>query len=725
MKITEENVYRILDSISGRGLTVKEMLSVMDQKKKRKTLLRKILRKMGKQKQCYKNNNRYFLKDQVSTVSEQRRGKFRLNGSNSGRGLQRKIPRGMVWCKKGQFCVYSFEDKIEYILGRQGLRNILHGDVVNYSFAREKSGQKSVFITEIVDRRIKQIKGNVVFQKKGPLLFISESPHFKQNFRVTNSIAAKHLPVEAWLDISSYSQTKSKNQLEGKAKVQSVNCQSIDPLVSEILRQNKISTRFSDSILQACSSLPTSVRYKKGDSRFDLRDLPFVTIDGDDAKDFDDAVYAEKEGDHYRVWVSIADVAEYVPMGSNLDKEAFNRGVSTYFPGTVYPMLPEALSNGLCSLKEGVNRKTLTCEMLIDQTGRTIHSKIYPSLNKITCRLTYALVDSFFETGTLPQKKTFPDLSRALTLYGEIAERLEKKRVKRGFISFNLPDTGFEFDNKNRIINIGKKYQTKAMKLIEQFMLEANETVGVFCSKHKIPIIWRNHPPPLQDKTKELRQLLRQCGLEVSNMDSGREYNQVLKKIKDSKDKDFLEHAMLRSMSLAVYEIQRKGHFGISASHYCHFTSPIRRYPDLMVHRALKAYFNGSKMLKIPEFMAAAVSEKERQSEGAERSMVKLEKTKFMAGRIGEIFKAKAIGFVKSGIFVEIDSPYVEGFVSLNSIYDDRYELDEKKHKMRGKTRRKQIGIGTELKVILTKLDLKYLGPEFDWICWTKKDTID
>ena len=714
MKITQENLVRVLASASDQGMTVKELLFALNQKKKRKALVRKILKKMAGQKQCFKHNNRFILIEaiEVSKKSTTRR-------AIGKRPVDKQIPMGICLYKNKRKIIYSFENQTEYLLANQGSNAFLHGNSVIFTLKKDKGGAKVADISSIVDHRINQLNGKIVRTRNGQIFFSPKQSIFPSRFAILGNQVKNSLPQEdIWLEISPSSMLKKTP--EGQI-IRQQNDVEERALIRTILVENKIASSFSATVLKSCEPFSKTVRLGKNDPRIDLRDYSFVTIDGENAKDFDDAIYAQKRKNQYQIWVSIADVSEYVEKGSKLDVEAFTRGNSTYFPEIAYPMLPEVLSNGLCSLKEGVNRKTLTCEIGLNFEGKVLSFKIYPSINKISCRLTYRSVDQFFASGKIKQSRSFPKLGDSLNLYREISDVLEKKRRKRGSINFDLPETRFIFDKDSRIVDVDKTSQTQAMKLIEQFMLEANENVGKFCVKHKVPILWRNHPKPLLDKVKELKWLLSNHNVKTSSLASGKQYNSILKNLKKIPDKDYLEVAMLRSMSLAVYETEAKKHFGLAATHYCHFTSPIRRYADLQVHRAIKSFLNNRKRFSIPEYLAKTVSERERLSVSAERSAVKLKKFLLVLDHIGTIFEARVSGFMKHGMFVEIQHPYVEGYVSLGSIYDDRYEVDKQHLTMWGKKQKRRISIGMSLKVMLTGGDWKNKSPNFDWICWLQE----
>lgn len=728
MKLNQENVFKFLETVSEKGATSKEILSALGQKSRKKAQLRKILKVLSRDKICFKNNNRYFLRepsepttpadhDPISKKRPLKKPRPIIRAESERKTRNKNHLLGKVIFENQGKSVYSFDFQKDFRLNKRDKEIYLHGDLVSFAIQKNRQSGEMATIVEMLRRRISCLRGDAHLEKKGRLVFFPDNKKGPRQYGVVNSVAlGKNRQRKAWLDISK--NTFHNRKPEGTVRLIDEENPQRSELLEEILATNNIPTRFPESVLKACQTLPQNVHFEAKDSRRDLRKYPFVTIDGEDAKDFDDAIYAEQEGENYRIWVSIADVAAYVPPGSVIDREAFSRGTSTYLPGIAYPMLPKALSNGICSLKEGVNRKTITCESVIDQKGKTLSFEVYPSFNKIACRLTYKKVDEFYETGQLKSRKIFPDLNQYLELYKTISRILRNRRIKAGFIDFCLPETKFVYDKEGQITDIFKIYQSVAMQVIEQFMLLANENVAKFCNRHKLPIIWRNHPPPQPDKLEKLKKLLWNNHIQVSSLKSGKDYNLLMKTIEDNPDKDFIETSMLRSMSLAIYETKRLGHFGIASEFYCHFTSPIRRYPDLMVHRALRNHFNGKKSYKIQEYIASTASDRERLATNAERSAVKFHKLWYMASYIGEIYEAKIVGMIHSGVFIEIEHPYVEGFVPFATIHDDLYEFDEDAVCIRGTRRKTRYTFGNKLQVLLTRLDWGNLSPEFDWICW-------
>lgn len=720
MNISEKSVYQVLYGSGEEGLTVREILLALNQRMKKKAQLRKALRILTGKNICYKKDNHYFLKD----LSGRAPAGIKLSvkpGRSAGKNRKlNRFPEGIFMRKRGKPVVFSHHDGETYPVNPQGGLHLLHGDRIRFSLQRGKSEKPVAHPSEILKRSITLLKGKLNSGAKGQIFFNPLSPSFPSRFKVINQPpGSPRGAVDVLMKLTTCSE--SSRTPEGRIDYSISGESARTHIIEDILAENRIPLHFPKQVLNEGDRFPRIVPIKKNENRRDIRDLPFITIDGDDAKDFDDAIYAEPDGDNYRLLISIADVAEYVEPQSKLDQEARIRGTSTYLPGVTIPMLPPILSEGLCSLKAGVNRKTLTCEIVIDPNGEVLASDIYQSICCIKRRLTYQQVDHFFETGSFGRRKTFHKQNELLLLHQKIADILEKKRRKRGAIDFQLPDTSFAYDPNNRIMGIGKSYQTKAMRVIEQYMLEANETVARFCEKNRIPIIWRNHPSPLPAKIANLKQLFWNNNLSISGLRESRDFNQALQKCRQSEDRQLLEYRVLRTMSLADYGTRREGHFGLAATHYCHFTSPIRRYPDLIVHRGLKAFLNRRRSPAVSERLARDLSDRERLAATAERAAVKFSKMIFMADRIGEVLQVKVSGFNWKGLFVELTEPYVEGFINYASITDDSYDYDERKQQVIGRKHGLSVAYGSSLKAMLTGLDKRQFMPVFDWLCWVSE----
>ena len=717
MNISEKNVYQVLFASGEEGLTVRELLLGLNQRMQKKAQLRKALRKLTGKNICYKKDNHYFLKDRSNGVPAGIKVKGKTRGSAGKNRKANRFPEGVYLKRQGKPVVLSVLDGKTYPVSPKEAGWLFHGDRIRFSLLKGPKKQTVALPSEILKRSITLLQGKLKSGAKGKCFFEPLNPSFPRQFKVINRYQFGPDTADVLLKITDYGNDSHipEGRVDGSIFSESARAS----IIEGILAENRIPLRFPKRVLSEGSRFPKAVRLRKSEDRRDLRPLQFVTIDGDDAKDFDDAIYAEAEGKNYRLWISIADVAEYVERNSELDQEARKRGTSTYLPGTAIPMLPPVLSNGLCSLKAGVNRKTLTCEILIDSSGKVLTTDIYQSINCISRRLTYQQVDHFFETGSFGKNRPFSEQNELLLRSKKIADILQKKRRKRGAIDFRMPESAFTYDAENRIAGIAKIYQTKAMGMIEQFMLEANEAIALFCERNRIPIMWRNHPAPLPAKISNLKQLFWNNNLKIPELRESGDFNRAMQKSRQSENRQALEFSVLRTMSLADYGIRREGHFGLAATHYCHFTSPIRRYPDLIVHRGVKAFLNRRRNPAVSEKLATDLSNRERLAVSAERTAVKFNKMIFLVGRMGEMMKVKISGFNWKGLFVELCDPYVEGFVEYASITDDTYDYDERLHQVICRKNKRLVTYGTELDVMLTGLNKRQFMPIFDWLGWT------
>jgi ribonuclease R len=719
MNITEHQIHHLLSSVDPEGLTLKELLLALNQRAHKRNQLRKALKKLSQKGLCRKIDDRYYSQGQLPKKKTRRPASDgREMGPKRSPGAFQDDLQGVFVCENGCPQLIALPEGRRFPLKPADAEGLMHGDRVR--FRRDPLRNPSeVQLDGLIRRGITMLRGQIKPDKHGTVSFIADSPLFPHRFKVEGGRLRGHnTPRPVLLEITRY----PDRQRPGTGRLDGFFGADLEGrhLIAAILSEHAIRTAFPDKVRAAGNRLPGAVRLDRREDRTDLRHLPFVTIDGEDARDFDDAIFLRPDGDGFRLWVSIADVAAYVREGSELDREAAARGTSIYLPQAVYPMLPEGLSNGLCSLKEGVNRRTLTCEVQLSGSGRPVACSVYRSLIKTACRLTYRQVDDFFETGTLRPRKAFPELDRFLTLCREVASLLERKRTARGALRFSLPETRFVYDRQGRIVDCIKWFQSDGEKVIEQLMLEANEAIARFCEKNRIPILWRNHPPPLTEKLLDLQQLFWQFGLTIPELGKGREINRALRRLKTHPQRELLEYSLLRSLTLAVYENRRQGHFGLAATHYCHFTSPIRRYPDLLVHRAISAYLDGKPARHIAATTGVAASEREQAATAAERAVVKLTKLRMLTSAIGAVMMVVVTGYHRRGLFVELNGPYAEGFVAFESIIDDHYDYDEAQHLVIARHHRRIIAVGTRLQAILTRLDRRYLSAELEWLGWVE-----
>ncbi|MEI7432014.1 MAG: ribonuclease R, partial [Betaproteobacteria bacterium] len=476
------------------------------------------------------------------------------------------------------------------------------------------------------------------------------------------------------------------------------------------LRKHDLPFEFSPRVAEETKALPDKVKKEEWEGRKDLRDLPLVTIDGETARDFDDAVFAEKKGKGWRLVVAIADVSHYVKPGMTLDREAMERGNSVYFPRRVIPMLPEKLSNGLCSLNPDVERLAMVCDMDINVSGEIKAYTFYPAVFRSRARLTYNQVWDWLSAKAQPETDIHRALQPQLQALYALFQVLLKARHKRGAIDFETVETMMLFNEQGKIDNIVPVHRNDAHRLIEECMLAANVCASAFLEAHKQPCLYRVHEGPTPEKLEGLRSFLKEFGLGLPGGDSptAKDYGVLLEKIKPRPDAQLLQTVMLRSLRQAMYSPDNVGHFGLSYEHYTHFTSTIRRYPDLLVHRSIKAVLNGARYApgKWDE-IGMHCSMTERRADEATRDVNNWLKCYYMRDRIGEEFEGTIAGVVPFGVFVALDSVYVEGLVHVSELGEDYFQFDNVKHQMLGERSGQRYRLGDRLKVKLVRADLE------------------
>ena len=457
--------------------------------------------------------------------------------------------------------------------------------------------------------------------------------------------------------------------------------------------------------------LGKTVKARDIEGRLDLRSTPFVTIDGVTAKDFDDAVFcAPRSGGGWRIYVAIADVAHYVPAGSALDLAAKERGNSVYFSAGVVPMLPESLSNGLCSLKPKVDRLAMVCEMLLDETGKVTRTRFHEAVIHSHARLTYDQVAEWLDHPDSADANILPHLQHLFSVY----QLLNSHREARGAIAFETVETQVNFTESGRIASIVPVHRNVAHKIIEEFMLLTNEATANFIARSKLPSLFRVHEPPEQKKLLTLKQFLKLHGLRLTGgtEPTGMDYSRLLARIAPRKDAELLQTVLLRSMQQAIYWPNNLGHFGLAYQSYCHFTSPIRRYADLLIHRAIKHKLNQRKASDYPYTMddmkqlSEHVSMTERRADLASRDALDWLKCDFIRHRLGDTFSAKITDVTSFGFFVSLSDIYVQGLVHISTLEGDYYHYDPAHFQLQGKRSGKIYQLGDLVTVQLSQVDV-------------------
>lgn len=478
--------------------------------------------------------------------------------------------------------------------------------------------------------------------------------------------------------------------------------------ILSIVKDFDLPMEFSEKVLNQAERVAKPVSEADMAVRLDLRDWTMVTIDGEDAKDLDDAISITKEDDRYILGVHIADVTNYVQENSALDREALKRGTSVYLVDRVIPMLPHALSNGICSLNAGEDRLALSCIMTINQSGAVIDHQIAETVVHIDERMTYTSVKKILEEQDEEEIQKYKTLVPMFQQMETLAAVLRKKRRKRGSIDFDFPETKMVLDDNGKPVELKPYDRNVATRIIEEFMLLANETVAEDYFWQEIPFLYRTHEMPDEEKIKKLSTFINNFGhsMHVSNKEiRPKEIQKLLDNIEGSEEEMLISRLALRSMKQARYTTENLGHFGLAASHYCHFTSPIRRYPDLQIHRIIKENLRGRLLEErrahyssiLPD-VAKTTSERERVAEEAERETIKLKKVEFMEAHMGEVFEGVISSVTKWGIYVELPNT-IEGLIHVTNMQDDHYNFIEAQYEMVGEHTGKTYKLGEKVLV--------------------------
>ena len=477
------------------------------------------------------------------------------------------------------------------------------------------------------------------------------------------------------------------------------------------LYRYQIPAKFSAEALEQNDKISTEIKAIDKKKRVDLTSHKLVTIDGSDSRDFDDAVYAEKMGSNWKLIVAIADVSHYVPEGTTLDKEAFERGNSVYFPRRVVPMLPEKLSNNLCSLNPKVERLCLTCEMTISKQGELLDYKFYSAFMTSAARLTYDKVSKMIEEKDSKLRKEYRGgvLQNLDSLY-DLYKTLKFAKSKRGVMDFDRPESKMIFNEKGKIEKIVAASRNDAHRLIEECMLMANQATAKFLAEEKEDFLYRIHPRPSADKIKSTRKFLQALGINLDGEfnPEPKDFSKVLAEASKRKDENIIKTVVLRTMMQASYTPENEGHFGLAFEDYTHFTSPIRRYPDLLAHRAIKRVLNKRKRQanRGMEEVGAHLSMTERRADDATRDVEKWLKCEYMRKNLGETFSGIISGVSSFGLFVELDGVFVEGTVALTDMKGDYYNFDETRQQFKGEKTKRILKLGDFLKVKIASVSL-------------------
>lgn len=577
------------------------------------------------------------------------------------------------------------------------LKSAMNGDRVRVrAHAKDKKTRKGWGeVIEILQRATKTLPGMIRSNHGGPLFFVPFDKTLQNRTFVIDGGTKKLKEGDAILaDIQSYPENPLKPL---RLKVQTILGREgeVDRDTALVAARYGLPRAFSDEVEAAAAKLPENPGPEDWKGRMDFRKKRIFTMDGADARDFDDALHIEKNAKgNYLLGVHIADVSHYVQPGTVLDKEALARGTSAYFPGHVVPMFPENLSNGLCSLNPYVPRLTQSCVMEFTPEGERVDAQFFDSVIQSSARLVYEDVTEFLEGAEVDNKRVPPELYKDLRLLKELRKALNRQRSKRGSIDFDLPSAKLLLDDAGDTVGVVPENIGVANHIVEECMLAANEAVAEFLFMKKRPTVYRVHEAPNAEKTHALKDFLDGFNIRVA-LKKGEpltplDLQNVIRKTKGRPEERIVSHVVLRTMMRAVYSVENQGHFGLAAPVYTHFTSPIRRYPDLIVHRALRDERQNKKIHNLKAHKeslvhtAKALSDLERRAQKAEWDLLDLKKARFMMDKTDQIFEGFITGVTAHGVFVQLTEFFVEGFIPREAMKEDHYHFDRVHHRLKG-----------------------------------------
>lgn len=634
---------------------------------------------------------------------------------------QLELVRGRVIARKDGYGFLIPDDGSDDLyLSPYQMRIVFPDDVVLARVSGvDNRGRREGSIVEVLERNTHQIVGyyreeeGISFvepEKKDTGQIVLIAPEEKNN--------AKHGHIVVAVIVA---QPSLKRQATGRV-IEILGDHMAPGLEVEVaIRSYELPYQWQHAIINEVTQIEQTINPQELKKRKDLRHLPFVTIDGEDAKDFDDAVYCKIDSKgNWRLYVAIADVSHYVQHGSALDKEAFLRGNSVYFPNRVLPMLPEELSNGICSLRPNEDRFCMLCEMAIGKEGELLKYKFYEGVIRSQARLTYTEVAKMIQA---KKSKLHPLQSEIENLY-ELYKKLHSQRILRGALDFDTVETRIIFGTNFKIKEIVPVERNEAHRLIEEFMLMANVATALFLSENKMPLLYRVHKGPDPDQLKNLRDYLRGLGLKLGGGadPSPLDYSNLIQKIQTRPDKYIIQTILLRSLKQALYSPVNEGHFGLAYDHYCHFTSPIRRYPDLLVHRGIRHILRKQNIKKFQydennlTNIGTHCSMTERRADEATRDVVDWLKCEFMLDKLGNEFDGVISEVTGFGVFVELKQFYIEGLVHVTALKNDYYHFDPIKRCLTGKRSAKIYRIGDALKIKVVRVNLDQKQIDFDLV---------
>ena len=661
-----------------------------------------LLKVDGKQKKPLTHRLKAMVRDQQ--LSCDREGVFSIFSGKSGVMIGTVIanPKGFGFIKLD-------EGGKDLRLSSKEMQLVFHGDKVKARLLNQRGDAQIVKVIE----SIKTVVGRLHLDQDNAYVVVDDK-------RIRNKINISEVTEdntdEQIVIVEIIKSPTFKSLAVGKITQILGNYMDEGVETDSALYRNGIPVDFSKEALAQTEKLPTTVTEADKKGRIDITDMKLVTIDGEDSRDFDDAVFAEPTNKGWKLVVAIADVSHYVTEGSDLDNDAIERGNSVYFPRRVVPMLPEALSNGLCSINPDVERLCMTCEMNIDSEGNLLDYKFYPAVMFSHARLTYTKVSQILEHHDQALTNEYASVLDNLNTLYDLYKVLKAARTKRGVMDFDRIESQILFNDNGKIDNIVARSRNDAHKLIEECMLMANQATAKFLAHNEEDFLYRIHPKPTAEKVETTRQFLTAIGLTLEGgvQPESKHFAKVLEDAKGRDDENVIKTVVLRTMKQAVYTPANEGHFGLAFDDYTHFTSPIRRYPDLLVHRAINRVLDKNKRKPSKKMIetGAHLSVTERRADDASRDVEQWLKCEYMRDKVGDTFNGVISGVAGFGIFIELTDVFVEGMIAMRDMKDDYYIFDDVHHQLKGERtgRTFQLGDTIKIQVASVSLDDRQMG---------------
>ncbi len=685
----KEVVFSYISSKEYRPLKFKELVVTLQVPKNEKEDLREVLESLVSE----------------GKITIDVKGKFKVSADNVKVGT-------FIGNSKGfGFVEIEGEDQ-DIFIPENAQKGALHNDIVQVKVLEGQTGKRREgVIVSILERKTDEVVGTFAKSKNYGFV-VTDNQKFNRDIYIPKEFSKGAVTGhKVVVKITDYGNKDKKPEGKIVEILGHINDPGVD--IMSIVKGYNLPTEFPGPVMKYIDDISDEVNPDDIGGRVNIRDWQMVTIDGEDAKDLDDAITISKEGEIYKLGVHIADVSNYVKEGSVLDQEALKRGTSVYLVDRVIPMLPHKLSNGICSLNAGVDRLALSCFMDIDSKGNIVSHKIAETVVRVTRRMSYTSVQKILD-GDEGERKEYEPLVPMFELMQELAAILREKRRKRGGIDFDFPESKITLDKKGKPIDIKPYERNTATRIIEDFMLAANETVAEDYFWQDIPFVYRTHEAPDEEKIQKLGIFINNFGYTIKvGQDEihPKEVQKLLDKVEGSPEEALISRLTLRSMKQAKYTVSNDGHFGLSTKYYCHFTSPIRRYPDLQIHRIIKENLRrgmsekrSNHYEKILPDVAAQSSAMERRADEAEREVDKLKKAQYMKQFIGETFEGVISSITTWGMYVELPNT-CEGMIKVTNLKDDYYYYDEETYTMVGEHTKKVYKLGQKIKIIVDGVD--------------------